>query len=458
MKGGSVRTGRARALDAAALVVLLGMVYGATRVAPGTSGTPSIVASLGLLLLAGTLMSHLIEVLRVPHLTGYLLAGIIAGPHVLALIDQDTVKHLAPVNTLALALIALAGGTELRIDQVRRGLKSLVISNLVQTVAIMVIIGGVFIAARPLLPFTRNLAFGGLVAVALLWGIIATTRSPSATLAILAQTRARGPVASFALASVMISDVVVILVLAGGMMVARVLLEPGSSLSAEAFRALGHEIIGSVAIGTTLGLLLAGYLRVSGRQLVVVIVAVSFGATETLHYLRFDPLLSFLVAGFVVQNLSKQGETFLHAIEQMGGVVYVVFFAIAGADLDIPLLKQLWPVALLLGGARAVVTFGAQRVSAKLARDTPLLERWAWTSLVAQAGLTQGLGGVVQREFPSFGTPLRALIIANVAINAIVGPILFKLALDRTKETMAPTPSLSDAEEPAVAGADSRRT
>jgi Kef-type K+ transport system membrane component KefB len=437
----------ARALDAMGLAVLFAILYGATRLAPNMSGTPSMLASLGFLLLAGTLMSQLIEVLRVPHLTGYLLAGILAGPHVLRIIDTDSVKALAPVNTLALALIALAGGTELRIDQLKKGVKSLAVSNVVQTVAIVVLCGGVFVLARPLLPFTANLTFAAIAAAGLLWGIIATSRSPSATLAILAQTRARGPLASFALASVMLSDVVVILVLAGGMMIARPLIEPGSTLSLAAFRALGHEIIGSVSIGTMLGLLLAVYIKVSGRQLMVVIVAVGFGATETLHFLQFDPLLAFLVAGFVVQNLSKQGEKFLHAIEEMGGVVYVVFFAIAGADLDIPLLRSLWPVALLLGGARAIITFCAQRVSAAIAKDTPLLRRWAWTSLVAQAGLTQGLGGVVEREFPSFGGPLRALVIANVALNAIVGPILFKLALDRAKESKAPSASLGDADE-----------
>jgi Kef-type K+ transport system membrane component KefB len=447
VRAGETKPITARVLDALGLVVLFAILYGATRLAPDMSGTPAILASLGFLLLAGTLMSQLIEVLRVPHLTGYLLAGILAGPHVLHLIDTSSVKALAPVNTLALALIALAGGTELRIDQLRKGIKSLAVSSVVQTVAIIAITGGVFVAARPLLPFTAGMTLTALIAVALLWGIIATSRSPSATLAILAQTRARGPLASFALASVMLSDVVVILVLAGGMMIARPLLEPGATLSLDAFRALGHELLGSVSIGTMLGLILAVYIKLSGRQLMVVILAVGFGATETLHFLQFDPLLAFLVAGFVVQNLSKQGEKFLHAIEEMGGVVYVVFFAIAGADLDIPLLKSLWPVALLLGGTRAVATFAAQRVSAKIAGDEPLLRRWAWTSLVAQAGLTQGLGGMIQREFPAFGGPLRALVIANVALNAIVGPILFKLALDRAKESKAPATSLGDADE-----------
>jgi Kef-type K+ transport system membrane component KefB len=166
--------------------------------------------------------------------------------------------------------------------------------------------------------------------------------------------------------------------------------------------------------------------------------------------LHFDPLLTFLVAGFMVQNLSKQGEKLLHAIEGTGSVVYVLFFASAGADLNIPLLRQLWPLALLLAGVRAVTTFGAARASSALARDEPVLKRWAWTALVAQAGLTQGLAGIIEREYPTFGSQFRALVIANVALNAVVGPVLFKLALDHAGESRPPSMALAEQEEGAV--------
>jgi Kef-type K+ transport system membrane component KefB len=129
--------------------------------------------------------------------------------------------------------------------------------------------------------------------------------------------------------------------------------------------------------------------------------------------------------------------------------VYVLFFASAGADLDLPLLGQLWPVALALALSRGAVTFGASRVSSALSRDAPLMQKWSWAPLIAQAGLTQGLAGVVERQFPSFGAPFRALTIAVLAINAIVGPVLFKMALDRTKETRAPSPSFEEQGESA---------
>jgi Kef-type K+ transport system membrane component KefB len=145
----------------------------------------------------------------------------------------------------------------------------------------------------------------------------------------------------------------------------------------------------------------------------------------------------------VVQNMTDQGAKLIHAIEQTGSVVYVVFFATAGAHLDVPLLRTLWPVALALSGSRAFISWVATRISSRIADDPPVLRRWGWSSLVSQAGITLGLSVVVEREFPSFGHGFRALAIATVALNEVAGPILFKLALDRAGEA-------SKAAEPAI--------
>jgi Kef-type K+ transport system membrane component KefB len=147
--------------------------------------------------------------------------------------------------------------------------------------------------------------------------------------------------------------------------------------------------------------------------------------------------LTFLTAGFVVQNMSSQGDRLLHVIEETGSVVFVVFFATAGAHLDLPLLASIWPVALSLCVGRFLCTFAAQRLSAKLAADTDLLRRWGFASMVSQAGLTLGLSAVIVRTFPSIGDGLRSLVIATVAINEIAGPIFFKLALERAGEVQS---------------------
>jgi Kef-type K+ transport system membrane component KefB len=441
------KTWLGRGVDLLSLLILFGIMWGATFVAPGYKGEAAVLGALGFLLLAGTLLSELIEVLGMPHLTGYLFAGIIAGPYVLHLVDHASVKRLEPVNTLAIALIALAGGAELRLDTLKRGLRSLVVALGLHTVLGIVVVGGVFALARP--AFTAGMPFAGLVAVSMLWGVLAIARSPSALLGVLSQTRANGPLARFSLAMVMASDVVVVVMLATAVTVARPLLEPGATFSTAAFRALGHELLGSVSLGTTLGLVLAAYLKVSGRQLLVVLVALGFGATEVLHYLNYEPLLTFMVAGFVVQNLSKQGERFLHAIEETGGVVYVVFFASAGAHLNVPLLKVFWPTALLLTGARAVVTVLTARLSSLIVKDEPVVKNYGWGPLISQAGVALGIASIVAAKFPSFGAGFRDVAVACVALNEMIGPVLFKLALDRAKETRAPSLALEDAADDA---------
>jgi Kef-type K+ transport system membrane component KefB len=445
---GEHRRGANRGVELLLLAVLVGLMLLASRATEG-GGSPAL-AALGFLLLAGTVVANVLEPIGIPHLTAYLLTGMAAGPYALHLVDHQTVQDLSPINALALSLIALAGGAELRISMLRSTARSLLWAMLVQNVAVLLLMSGAFFALRSFLPFARVLPLTAVLGVSLLWGMMGITRSPAATLGVLSQTRAKGPLANFTLGFVMTSDVVVVVLLAVVFTVARPLIEPGSPLSLRSFRELGHEVLGSVALGSTLGLVLAAYLRFVGRQLVLVFVALGLVMTQVLDYLRFDWLLIFITAGFVVQNLSKQGDRFLAEIERLGEIVYVIFFATAGAHLDLRLLGQLWPLALALAFARAGCTWGAGQVASRLAEDPPALRRWGWSGLVSQAGLALGIAAKIQAEHPSFGTAFAAMAVATVALNELVGPVLFKTALDRTGETAAqPEPEVA-AETPAT--------
>jgi len=430
---GEHRRGATRGVELLLLAVLIGLMLLASRATEG--GGSHALAALGFLLLAGTVVANVLEPIGIPHLTAYLLAGMAAGPYALHLINHQTVEDLSPINALALSLIALAGGAELRISKLISAARSLLWATLLQNVVVLVLMAGVFLLLRPMLPFTAELPWTVVVGIALLWGVVSITRSPSATLGVLSQTGAKGPLATFTLAFVMTSDVVVVVVLAVVFTVTRPLLEPGSAFSLQAFRELGHEVLGSVALGSTLGLLLAAYLRFVGRQLVLVFVALGLVMTQVLDYLRFDWLLIFITAGFVVQNLSAQGDKFLEEIDRLGEIVYVIFFATAGAHLDLPLLAKLWPAALALTLSRAGCTWLTARVSSRLAEDPPTLRRWGWAGLVSQAGLALGIAGKIQKEHPGYGAGFAAMAVATVAMNELVGPILFKTALDRTGET-----------------------
>lgn len=431
----STRSGvTTRLVQALSLGVLFLLVLGAARIAPEVTGPLGTLSAIGFLLLAGTLASELLETIGLPHLSGYLLAGILAGPHVFHLVDHPTVEALSPVNTLALALIALGGGAELRVATLRAVGRSVAFGLLLQSAVGFVVLSGVFLLLSRFVPFASGLPWPSLIAVALLWGTLAVSRSPSACLGVLSQTRAKGPLTSYSLASVMSSDVVVVVLMACVIVAIRPLML-GGGISVSNLRVLGHEIVGSVAVGTSLGLALAIYLRLVGKNLLLVLVALGLGLTEFMRYVHIDPLLSFLTAGFVVQNLSAQGDKLLHAVEQAASLVFIVFFATAGAHLDLPLLSLLWPIALALCCARAGVTVATAIWSSRLAGDPAVIRRWGWSSLISQAGLTLGLSVVIVRTFPEFGEGFRSLVIATVAINEMVGPVLFKYALDRTGES-----------------------
>lgn len=422
-------------LQLAALLLVTLVLFGTARLVPNSSSEAGLAAALGLLLLGGVLGSEILEVIKLPHLTGYLVAGVLAGPYVLHLIDHETVGALGEVNTLALALIALAGGLELKVSTLREVARSLYIGTLLHTFIGIAVAGLAFFLLRRWIPFAAHLAAPAAIGVALLWGVLAISRSPSATLGILSQTKADGPLTRFSLAFVMSSDIVVVTVAAGAMLVARPLLFPGTEISLDSLNHLAHELYGSIAVGTTLGLALALYLRFVGRNLIIVLLFLGYGFTEGVHYLHLEPLLTFIVAGFVVQNLSEQGDRLLHAIDRTGAVVFVVFFATAGAHLDLPLLAQLWPVAVSLTLVRAFTSIFLQRLSSRLADDPPVLRKWGWSALISQAGLTLGLSVVIEREFPQIGAAFRSLVVATVALNEMLGPILFKLALDRAQES-----------------------
>jgi len=440
-----------RLIQVASLVLVFALLFAATRAVPEIHEGVGTIAAVGFLLLAGTLMSELVETIRVPHLTGYLLAGIIAGPYVLKLIDHQSVANLGRANALALALIALEGGAELKLDIVRRSLRSLLWATLLQSTLVVIGVSAVFFLLRPMIPFLAPLPSMAVLGVALVWGVLSVTRSPSAALGILSQTRATGPVATFTLTFVMTSDVVVVVLVAACLTVVQPMIDPAGSISMREFQALGRELLGSVALGTTLGLVLAAYMRLVNRQLIVVFLALGFGLSEVMRFLHYDALLAFMVAGFVVQNLSRQGEKFIHAIRRTGSVIYVIFFATAGADLDIPLLRALGPVAVALATTRAIITWGTGRLASHLANDPPSVRKWGWSGLISQAGLALGIGASIAQRFPAFGDSFRALVIATVALNEMIGPILFKLALDRSGETSAaPAPARPSMAPPGI--------
>jgi Kef-type K+ transport system membrane component KefB len=397
------------------------------------------------LLFAGTLAANVLQPLRLPQLTAYILVGVVGGPNVLRLMDGRTLETLAPVSSLAISLIALAGGLELEFGELRHKIAGLFWANLSNTLVVTILTGGAFIYWARFLPFTSGMGLAALCSAAVIWGVLSSSRSPSATLAVLAQTGARGNFSRWTLQFVMSSDIVVVVVMTLLLAVVRPFLVEGSEFSWTRLAAMAHELVGSVSLGVTLGLVLAAYLRLGGKQFLLLLLILGFVATDLLSYVQYDSLLTFLVAGATVRNFSRDTQSFRTTVMKTSGVVFVVFFGVAGAHLDFALLRKFWSITVGFFVVRAIATMLAMRLANQFANESPDVKRWSWAPLISQAGLTLALAASLMREFPAVGQSLRSLIIATVAINELLGPILFKIALDRTGESRQKVASRSDA-------------
>ncbi len=393
--------------------------------------------ALGLLVLGGDLLAQVTEPLGLPHITGYLFAGILLGPFGVGAASHEDVESLNLVNALALALIALSAGAELTLSLLSKGLRSLVIAVGVQVLILLPLLMAIFIALRSHIEFVAHLPLLTTIAVAMLWSVVALSRSPSATLGIIAQLKPSGPLTRYTLVLVIAFDILVLLLFSVAMQGARAMVA-GGGMDLKALYEVGEALVGSIACGITLGLLIIAYLRFVGQRVLLFLIVIGYGVTVFARYADFDELLLFVTAGFIVTNLSAQGAKLLAGVEQGGSVVYVLFFANAGAHLDIPLLARLWPIALALCAARVALTGASTWIGSRIAGDEPVVRRYAWMPLVSQAGVTIGMAVTVANAFPAFGADFRALAVAVVGLNESIGPILFKTALAKAGEI--PTP------------------
>ncbi len=420
-----------------ALVVVLCAIVGlrAGGIVPEYGGG---VFALGFLIVAGSVAGQLAASVKLPRITGYLIAGLLSGPHGFALFDAHAVKDLSLINGLALALIALLAGAEITTTILRRTWRSVLVSSLAQIALTALPMAAVFYFLAPRMEFTKGLSTQAIIALAGVWGVIALSRSPSVTLAILGETKAKGPVAQQSLGVVVLLDVLVLALFSFAMAFARAGIL-GAPIESERFVELGKELFASVAAGTTFGLFIALWFRFFTSERILFVVVVGYGITAFTAWFHYDTLLVFVVAGFVVMNLTRFGGELVATSERLATAVMVVFFATAGAKIDLDALRSLWRVALLLVVLRIVFTFVSTAVASRIARDPPIVRKWAGFSLVSQAGVTIGLATLVADSLPQVGTALASLTIAVVGVNELLGPIAFKMALSRAGEIPPPS-------------------
>ncbi len=388
----------------------------------------------GFLMLSGFVVGELAAKRQVPRITGYLLAGMACGPSLLALVDREVIEHLRLVDDLALALIAFTAGAELKISRLRARVRSIASVTLVQTALVFVATGLVLWLLRPLLVFCQGLAGAQVLSVIAVLALIATATSPSTAVAVIIEARSKGDITDTVLGTTVVKDIIVLVGFSLVMSLALPLFSQPDAAQVSPVGGVLLEVPLSLGMGAAFGVLMILYLRFVGKQRMLFIVACAFLSIHLSRTFHLDHLLVAVAAGFAVSNFSRQGKSFLSGLESAAGPVFLIFFCLAGAGLNLAVFLSVWHVALIFIALRGLFTYVGTAAGSALAGDPPAVRRLAWTGFIGQAGVSLGLATLARKSLGDPGAYIADLIVGAIVINQLIGPVAFRWALLRSGE------------------------
>jgi Kef-type K+ transport system membrane component KefB len=261
-------------------------------------------------------------------------------------------------------------------------------------------------------------------------------QSPAVVVALHDEMACEGPLSRTVLGTVVLSDLVVILCFTLSSTPARM----AFGARADALDVAGGlvwELFGSVGIGIGIGVLVATYLRRVRAGEALFVVTVAFVIAQVGRQLALDPLLIAISAGMFIRNATPRWHQLQKHLAIASPVVYVVFFALAGASIHLGALRSVAIPAAALVLLRAAGFLIGTPFAARLAKAPRVVERYAGFGLVPQSGLALALALLFVRTFPEFGAGATALVFGAVAINELVAPVLYRHALMRSGEARA---------------------
>ncbi len=391
--------------------------------------------ALGFILIIAYLTGKILSRWQLPLITGYILAGICAGPYLINLLSHSVVQNLQLIDNIALSLIALTAGGEFRYKKIKKQFRT--IGSVIFWKIIFVVVGFILFMFiyRKNVPFLSGTDLSTVLGVGIILSALSIATSPATTIAVITETRAKGPFTDFILGVTVFKDIIVVLVFSLALSIAQPLIVAEASFNLAYVFDILKELILSIFMGIVSGSFILLYLKYIRTHTVLFLLGFIILGIEISTMLHLEVILLFMVAGFFVQNFSDKGTKLIEAIEEGSLPIYVIFFAIAGASLNFPIFLANWSLALLIVGMRMLTTFIGTYVGGKLTKATRNISHYGWMGFIGQAGLSLGLSVIVKQNLPGkIGTSIATLIVAAIVINQIIGPVIFRYSLVKVGE------------------------
>lgn len=406
------------------------------------SQTASIFLSLSVALLVGLLLSRLAKKVQLPAVTAYLVAGVLIGPFVLGRIGipgigitGEQIEGFGLISDLALGFIAFSMGSEFRISQLKRIGKQATFVGVFQALFTTVIVDAALIILHLIIPDKFSLQS------AIVLGAVATATAPAATLMVVKQYKAKGPVTDILLPVVALDDAVGLVVFAVSFGIARSLGTGAVNVTSVILEPV-LEVILSLFLGFVMGLLFTlceKYFHSRSKRMAVSVtfvmmtVAISSMSFDigSVH-IGFSSLLACMMLGTVFCNICEVSEELMERADRWTTPVLILFFVISGAELELSVFADI--MVVLIGAvyiiSRSLGKYFGAGISARLSKCNPNVVKYLGITLLPQAGVALGMA-IKAIELGPEGAIVRNITLFAVLVYEIIGPLLTKVALTK---------------------------
>ncbi len=407
----------------------------------------TVILQIGFAMFAGLFLSRFAKLVKLPAVTAYLVAGLLIGPFLLGRLFPEGIgfQSLEQIDTLgilcdvALGFIAFSIGDEFRMSQLRKTGRKAAVIALLQALAATAAVDAALLLLHLVIPEKLP------VSACITLGAIAAATAPAATLMVINQYKAKGPVTELLLPIVALDDAIGLVVFAVSVGIARTL-EGGSTVNAVTvlFNPL-LEIVGSLVLGGVMGLFLTLYERffhsrskrmsisITFLLLTVALSKIKIDFPGSDVQMGFSPLLSCMMLSTVFCNICDFSEDMMAKVDRWTAPLYILFFVLSGAELNLSVFAD-WAVvivgAIYILARSAGKIFGAKGAS-KLMKCEPNVQKYLGLTLLPQAGVALGMTVSVAEQLPGSGTMIRSIVLFAVLIYELVGPMVTKIALTR---------------------------
>ena len=397
---------------------------------------------------AGLFMSRVVKPLKLPAVTGYLVAGILIGPYCLGLLgikglgftSTEEVSAMSIINDVALGFIAFAIGDEFRLSQLKKTGKQATVIGIFQAVLTTLLVDAVliglhFVLGEDKLPLST----------AIILGAIASATAPAATLMVVRQYKAKGKLTSLLLPIVALDDAVGLIIFAVSLGIAKTLHNGDLSLTSVLVDPL-LEIFLSLIMGAVIGYVLSfceKFFRSNTKRQALVVTAIFLAvALSKLKYtvgsvhIGFSPLLVCMMLGTIFCNVCDFSPELMEKTDKWTAPIFILFFVLSGAELEFSVFGDLAVVGIGIVYiiSRSLGKYLGARVSAGFVKCESHIKKYLGITLLPQAGVALGMSITVMAELGSEGTIIRNIVLFGVLIYELFGPLMTKNALMRAGE------------------------